>query len=164
MKDIMTLLEMTLQQLIQNTEQIVTTKRHHIAHEVKFPTGFQALKLSDDEVVFQGKTNTGHQPKIRVDIDRIEGRGGVPVKLTTGEAIQMKTVNTWKQDVHVACNCEDFTFRFATVNSRAGVLLGNVTNTYVSKGKRRPEGPFEPSICKHIIKLGDILKDQRIIR
>lgn len=160
----MTLLEMTLRQLIQNTEQIVTTKRHHIAHEVKFPTGFQALKISDNEVVFQGKTNTGHQPKIRVDVEQIKGRGGVPVALSTGESIQIKTVNTWNQDVQVACNCEDFSFRFATVNSRAGVLLGNVTNTYVSKGVRQPEGPFEPSICKHIIKLGDILKDQRIIR
>ena len=156
------IVEMTLDQLIKNTEQIETKKRHHIADQVQLNGGYQALKLNDGEVVFQAKTNTNHQPKIRVEIEQVDR--GTNIVLTTGESVEIKPIDTRQKDVQVSCNCEDFIYRFATVNSRNGVLFGNITNTYIAKGVRKPEGPFEPSVCKHIIKLGSVLKANDIIR
>jgi hypothetical protein len=157
------IVEMTLDQLIRNTEQIETTKRHHIADQVQIPGGYEALKVNDGEVVFQGETNTKHHPKIRIEIEPVE-TGGVPLTLTTGENISIKPTDTRSKDVQVTCDCEDFYYRFATVNSKNGVLFGNITKVYIPKGKRKPEGPFQPSICKHIIKLGSTLRGDGVIR
>jgi hypothetical protein len=156
------IVEMTLDQLVRNTEKIETTKRHHIADEVQLKNGYQALKISEQEVVFQAETSTDHNPKIRMEIEQTE-QGGIPLTLTTGESVKIQPVNTRQKDVQVTCNCDDFIFRFATVNSKNGVLFGNITKTYIAKGVRKPEGPFEPSVCKHIIKLGSVLKGDGII-
>ncbi len=158
---------MSLGQLLANTRKIPTTKRHHIADQVQLVGGFQAVKLDGSRIVFQSKTNTGHAPKVSFDYE--ETTNGTQVVTQDGTDLSIRPKSSTTDDILVSCNCEDFFYRFATVNSENGVLFGNIERVYVPKGTRKlsqQEYPIssQPAICKHVIKLTDLLRAQQVIR
>lgn len=66
----------------------------------------------------------------------------------------------------VSCNCLDFYFRFANWNFNTDSLDGKKPPTYYPKTHNRPPVNPEnkPGMCKHIIKLIQVLKAARLIK
>jgi len=160
------LVEMTMQELIRNTEQIPTEKRHHIADQVQIVGGYHVQRIGESDLVFQAKTSTGHTAKIRAVVSETPS-GGASVELSDGTPMQFAPIATRADDVQISCNCEDFYYRFAAVNSRYRVLFGEITKPYIPKGPRmsdREPASDQPAICKHVIKLTHLLQSQGIMR
>lgn len=158
------ILEMTVRELIANTERIETTKRHHVADQVQIVGGFVVQQLGETDLLFEGDTNTGHHPKIRAPIQIVE-TGGTRVTTADGTQLTILPISSTADDVQVTCDCEDFYFRFATLNSKANVLFGTITKVYIPKGTRNvAPASTVPAVCKHIIKLSHLLNNQGVLR
>lgn len=67
--------------------------------------------------------------------------------------------------VKVRCSCLDFYYRFSVWNHRDKALFGDAPDPYVNKTKgHAPVNPEKVSgMCKHLIKLTEVLKTKKII-
>lgn len=67
-------------------------------------------------------------------------------------------------NVKVRCSCLDFHYRFATWNFNDQSLVGPKPPPYTKTSNRPPVNPSQsPGVCKHILKVVDDLKQQRIV-
>lgn len=153
---------MTLQQLYRNTEQIPTKKRHNVSDEVALANGYKVDKLTDESILVSATTSKQYTPKIKLPVTLVDGEGAA-ITTTDGEQLTITPPSVAKDDVQVTCTCDDFYFRFATVNSKENVLFGNITRTYVPVGSGHRVAHDVPAVCKHIIKLADTLQRDGII-
>ncbi len=157
------IVESSMRELIANTERIPTTKRHHIANQVVIVRGFEAQRLGEDDVLFSAVTSEGHNPKIRVKVTEDEHS---PTTVNLGDTqVHITPVSVASDDVQVSCDCDDFFFRFARINSKYGVLFGRIDRVYIPKGTRHV-GPVStvPAVCKHIIKFTHLLRSHNIMK
>lgn len=66
--------------------------------------------------------------------------------------------------IKVRCSCLDFRFRFANYNKRDMSLVGPPPPRYVPKTNRPPVNPHQvPGMCKHILKILDVLADDGVL-
>lgn len=157
------LIEASIQDLIRSTEQIDTTARHHIAYQVQMVNGYQVVKFGPD-LVFQGQTSTNHHPKIRmVGYQLDEGPRSAKVVTVSGEELSIKPLSK-RSKTYITCDCEDFIYRFAMTNQKQDVLFGRITSVYIPKTNRPSSNIGQIGVCKHIIRLIDLLEDERIVR
>lgn len=156
------LLEASIRDLIVSTNQIETKFRQHVSDQVQFTMGYQVMQIGDS-VVFQGYTSNDHFPKIRV-LHTQPDDSTTAVKLVTVAGKSLSIVPIKKtSDVLITCNCEDFVYRFATTNQQHGVLFGSITKPYIATGVRPSQNLGVIGVCKHLIKLVDILTADRIL-
>lgn len=72
-------------------------------------------------------------------------------------------LNTDNAKVH--CMCLDFYYTFSAWNDRDDSLQGKSPKPYVKKTDRPPRNPPKvPGMCKHLIKLTDVLKSKGLIK
>lgn len=89
---------------------------------------------------------------------------GVPIS-DTGVAMEPKQLTT--DTSRVNCDCMDFRFRFADHNHQDDSLAGNPPPQYipVPGSNRGPANPkMLPGLCKHLMKLVQTLKQQKLVR
>lgn len=68
-------------------------------------------------------------------------------------------------NVQVACTCLDFHWRFAVWNGKHNSLYGDAPDPYVKKTDRPSQNPRHlPGVCKHLMKLFDVLKQERLVK
>ena len=160
------LVEASIKDLINSTNQIETKARQHIAYQVRITNGFQVLRVGRD-LVFQGHTSTGHDPKIRL-IDYQESQQGDSTKSTPIVTVAQQEIDlipmTKHSQVYVTCNCEDFIYRFATTNQKNGVLFGHITRPTIPKTSRPSSNLGQIGVCKHLIKFIDLLTAEQILK
>jgi hypothetical protein len=75
------------------------------------------------------------------------------------------SVSAVLNDAQVRCTCLDFYYRFANQNYQKGSLFGAAPTPYQRKTTTRPAANPTNAIgmCKHLIKMSDILKDMKIL-
>lgn len=159
------LIESSLGELIRNTEQIDTTKRHHIADTVRMTGGIQFAKLEQGNILVTAKTDNGYKPTLKLPLEQSDS-GSVTITLTDGTSETFNPVNMNNDDVQASCNCDDFFFRLATPSAKSGVLFGKIDHApYIRKGTRRNniEPITKPGLCKHLLKLTRMLRAQAIV-
>lgn len=67
-------------------------------------------------------------------------------------------------DVNVRCNCPDFRYRFSYYNYVDHSLFGRKHQHYIANGIGPPANPAElPGICKHIMKVMQVLNNEGIL-
>jgi hypothetical protein len=156
------LIEASIQDLVASTNTIDTDARQHVANQVQFTNGFQAVPAGKD-IIFQGTTSTGHNPKFRISgMQKDEGPQAIQVMSPSGP---LKILPLSKQaQTLVTCDCEDFVFRFATTDQARGVLFGKITRPYIPKTDRATQNLGKVGVCKHLIKFVDLLSAQGVLK
>lgn len=88
----------------------------------------------------------------------------VRVAANDGSEFGMRPVSLTENDVLVRCNCPDFRWRFNYYNHLDGSLYGAKRKKYEGHGGP-PANPMEmPGICKHIMKLINVLQEAGLFR
>ena len=68
-----------------------------------------------------------------------------------------------RTDVHIRCNCNDFKWRFNYYDHLDHSLYGRVRAPYENQGGA-PANPQEmPGMCKHLMKLAQVLEEEGLI-
>jgi len=157
------LIEASIQDLVTSTNTIDTPARQHVANQVQFTNGFQAVPSGKD-IIFQGTTSTGHNPKFRISgMQKDEGPQSVEVMTASGQPLKILPLLKSSQAL-VTCDCEDFVFRFATTDQARGVLFGKITRPYIPKTDRATQNLGKVGVCKHLIKFVDLLSAQGVLK
>jgi hypothetical protein len=82
-----------------------------------------------------------------------------------GEEYHITPIRLRMINVEVACDCLDFYFRFSVHNKQDKSLYGPPPVPYHSRGLRPPVNPLKvPGVCKHLIKLSDVLRNSNVIK
>jgi len=83
----------------------------------------------------------------------------IPVMTETGP-FYIEPLILEDQDVLLRCACKDFFYRFNFYDYQDESLYGRKRTPYESQGIRPPANPLEmPGMCKHLIKLSNVLVD-----
>jgi len=89
--------------------------------------------------------------------------GGVKLAANDGKEYEFAPISLDETDVVVRCSCPDFSWRFNFYNHLDKSLYGRKRTKYESKGLRTPANPLElPGMCKHCIKLVEVLRQSGI--
>lgn len=88
----------------------------------------------------------------------------VPLQ-TEGQELYIMPLKNMGNYVQVHCTCMDFYWRFANYNKKNDSLLGEPPQPYVKKTDREPLNPDQvPGNCKHLQKLADQLRLERLLK
>lgn len=167
--------ELTLTQLLQKTKQGFpkTKRRQHITHNVnvtgmKVKTNVPARTLQVSASTTSVDSGNKHTPTILLqDVEYLTGKkiDKVRVKGTNGISYSLVPVKLNINNSRVACDCEDYRYRFAYYNTQNNCHFGNPPEPYQRKTQDYPEANPQhvPGMCVHIIKLSNVLKKQGIL-
>ena len=103
---------------------------------------------------------------MQVEYEDEDSNQNVTFKGVDGEEYHIKQIPLNQTNCKVACSCMDFYWRFAMFNFDDDSLIGDKPPPYRRKTETRPPAnPARvPGVCKHIIKLVDKLKTNRLVR
>lgn len=88
----------------------------------------------------------------------------IPLPVADG-ALKIMPLRLSGTYVEVHCDCLDFYWRFAMHNAKNDSLLGEPPKPYVKKTDRAPNNPSRvPGSCKHIMKLVDQLRAEKLLK
>lgn len=74
-------------------------------------------------------------------------------------------INLAQSDAEVRCTCLDFYFTFSKWNQNDKSLYGDPPQPYTPKTNRAPRNPTrKPGMCKHLLKMVQELRNERLIR
>ena len=157
------LVEASLNTLIASTERIETKFRHHIFDQVRLPSGYTLQRMADGSLIAQATTDKGFVPKIKfkTEISEEQQPNMTVVQTVDGETLYVEPAKM-ADDVLITCSCDDFVYRFAITNKKQGVLFGDIRKTPVPKGVRPSANLNVIGVCKHLLKLTDLLKTERV--
>lgn len=169
------LLELTYNQLIAQTKRGATIKdspREQNANKVQVHE--VNLLPSLQEKTLTAKSRTKSKDKFYETIIVFSGvqyfteggHGRQQIQATDGSTYFIDPIRPYKSNVKVRCTCLDFYFRFSVWDQRDGALTGDAPEPYRRKTDTYP--PVNPQkvsgLCKHIIKLTNYLRQEKIIR
>lgn len=169
------LLELTYNQLLAQTKRGETIKdspRAQNASKVQVQEVTLIPSLQDKTLT--AKSRTRSKDKFYETIIVFSGvkffteggNGRQEIQVTDGSTYYIDPIRPYKSNVKVRCTCLDFYFRFSVWDQRDDALTGEAPEPYRRKTQSYP--PVNPQkvsgLCKHIIKITDYLRQQRIIR
>lgn len=74
-------------------------------------------------------------------------------------------INLAQSDAEVRCTCLDFYFTFSKWNQQDKSLYGEPPEPYTPKTNRAGRNPMhKPGLCKHLLKVVQELRNERVIR
>jgi hypothetical protein len=74
-------------------------------------------------------------------------------------------INLMQDNAEVRCTCLDFYFTFSKWNNQDKSLYGPPPEPYTPKTQRAPRNPSrKPGLCKHLLKVVQELKNERLVR
>jgi hypothetical protein len=168
--DIGVLLETsTVGQLTSNTNVFFGNDRKQKAAQVQL-SKVQYIQAADGILIVKAETRSSdksYETTIQFFDVRFVPPGtqhSVPLE-TNGQEIHIMPLKNMGNRVEVHCECMDFYWRFAMHNNKNKSLIGEPPAPYVKKTDRVPLNPDQvPGACKHLNKLADHLKLQRILK
>ncbi|TFH11190.1 MAG: hypothetical protein E4H14_01160 [Candidatus Thorarchaeota archaeon] len=164
--------ETTYNQLRQNIQVGFpdTQKRQHATGEVNVGN-IQFVPVANGlQINAQSRSNSHNYAQSMIFTGVETAPEGAPDTAsymgTDGETHNITPIALAGSRAKVNCSCLDFHYRFAKLNYSADALVGNPPPLYQRKTQTRPPAnPARvPGICKHIIRLVDMLKQQGILR
>jgi hypothetical protein len=169
------LLELTYNKLLTQTKQAPTIKdspRDQNANKVQIQEVNLIPSLQNKTLTAKARTRTSDKfYETIIVFSGVQyfdegGHGRQEIQVTDGSTYFIDPIRPYKSNVKVRCTCLDFYFRFSVWDQRDDALTGEPPEPYQRKTDSYP--PVNPSkvsgLCKHIIKLTNYLKQQRIIR
>jgi hypothetical protein len=114
------------------------------------------------------RSNSGnvYQPSImfdEVEFQEQDMNTNVTFSGVDNKDYHIMPINLRNNNAKVHCNCLDFYWRFGKHNAGANSLLGEPGGSYVKKTDRPPANIKQtPGVCKHLLRLVDELKRNRI--
>lgn len=162
--------EATYNDLRQNIQRGFpeTRKRQHATGEVNV-TNVQYVPIAGGLQVNARSRSNGHdyaQTIMFTNVPHNDGGEGVSFTGTDGQEHTIQPISLQGARVKVNCSCLDFHYRFAMWNFNDAALAGPKPQLYQRKTADRP--PVNPTqvsgVCKHLIKLVDTLRQNRLIR
>lgn len=162
-----TLLESTLEDLNRNTVSGFpgTKKRQHSVNNVRI-TRRKFTQLNDGQLLVKAECDgetQDYQPQILFTGIKFTDPSH-PQSITLTGGIHLQRISNAQTNVQVSCNCLDFHWTFAWFNSADGSLLGKPPEPYSKHTDRQPRNPDKvPGLCKHLIKLSEVLKAEGLI-
>ena len=92
------------------------------------------------------------------------GKGVVPLMDNLGKKYLLDQLSFEENEVRVRCNCPDHFWRFRHYNYVDQSLYGPDRKKYEAKHRPGSANPKKlPGLCKHLMKLGKVLKESGII-
>ena len=172
------LLELSLSNLRNNVERdgVLTpdksNTRTHRASKIQIVNYEFIPSVPDRTLLLKARVSSPsggkYQSSIRfvnVQFANEEQPGYVEVDAIDGRTYYIKQLTHTQTTVRVRCTCLDFYWRMATWDHARKSLEGDPPPPYVKKTDRPPVNPNHvPGICKHLNKLGQFLRAERIIR
>jgi hypothetical protein len=77
----------------------------------------------------------------------------------------MVPIQLAKNNAEVRCTCLDFYFTFSKWNQSDNSLYGEPPKPYTPKTQRAPRNPtHRPGLCKHLLRVMQELKNERVVR
>lgn len=149
-----------------------TTRRQNVANQVK------VKKLEYIPLVANGalqvdadvhSSTTVYQVSVifpKVVFHQQDSQSNVTVTTGSGAQQSFDPIPLANTNLKVRCTCMDFRFRFALWNFNDNSLVGNKPPLYVRKTTTRPPAnpSATPGVCKHIIKVVDTLRSQKVVK
>lgn len=166
----------TFNQLYQNIERAFpdTPKRQHATNEVTVTSlRYIPVRTTAEGGALQLATTTRsnqHEYKQQflfsdVSFEPEDTEDNITFRATDGREYSIKPISLNGSRIRVNCNCMDFHYRFAQWNYDNETLMGRKPKPYQRKTDTRP--PVNPSrvdgLCKHLIKVCDILEQQGLL-
>ena len=159
----------TVGQLTSNTNVFFGTSRKQKAAQVQL-NNVQYIQAADGILIVKAQTRSSdktYDTTIQFQKVRFVKPGtlhSVPLEMA-GQEVSIMPLKNMGNHVEVHCDCMDFYWRFAMYNNKNKSLLGEPPAPYVKKTDRVPLNPDQvPGACKHLNKLADQLKLQRILK
>lgn len=149
-----------------------TRKRQHATNEVRVQridlipyVGTQMLHV---RAISAGSSGRQYQQAIqllRVKFEPAKTNENVEILATNGKTYYVQPIDLNNHNVKVRCNCLDFYHRFAHYNHGDKSIVGRAPVPYQRKTTTRPEvnPDHVPGMCKHLIKVVERLRTQRIV-
>lgn len=93
-----------------------------------------------------------------------EDKKTIPIMASTGQKVFIEQISMDKNDVLVRCSCKDFYWRFMHFDKQESALFGKDRKKYEAMHNPGSSNPKElPGICKHLMKMGKILKSSNLL-
>lgn len=115
------------------------------------------------------KSDSGKSYSPTIQFDNVEYQeedqpNNVTFQGVDGNDYHMTPIKLQTNNAKVNCNCLDFYWRFGKYNAKVNSLLGEPGGAYVKKNpNRQPANPQQtPGVCKHLLRLTDELRRNRI--
>ena len=149
-----------------------TTKRQHATQPIEIKNlrfvPYKGMKTLFIRGLAQNE-NREYSPMIlfkRVHYRDVENENTVSVKLDNGKTCVLEKVSLNNNDLALRCECKDFYYRFHHYNKLDKSLYGRDRTPYIRKTETYPPAnPTElPGMCKHCIKMIEVLRDSGIIK
>lgn len=169
------LMELTYNQLLSQTKRGQTIKdspRESNANKVQVQEVNLIPSLQNKSLTVKARTRTSDKfYETIIVFSGVQffdegGHGRQEIQATDGSTYFIDPIRPYKSNVKVRCTCLDFYFRFSVWDQRDDALTGEPPQPYQRKSDAYP--PVNPQklsgVCKHIMKLTNYLKQQRIIR
>ena len=169
------LLELTYNQLLSQTKQapvIKNSKRDQTANSVQVQEVTLIPSVPGKTLTAKSRTRTSDKfYETMIVFSGVQyfnegGHGRQEFQGSDGSTYYIDPIRPYKSNVKVRCGCLDFYFRFSVWDQRDDALHGEPPEPYQRRTDSYPlVNPSKVSgLCKHIIKLTNYLKQQRIIR
>lgn len=148
-----------------------TKKRQHatgpvqIARMVLHPAPQSGVLEVRSEAMSEGKKYTPAITFEGVEYQEQEQPWSITFKGADNNDYNISPIPLRNQNAKVYCNCLDFYWRFATWNAKANSLMGEPPRPYVRKTNTHPPANEKqtPGLCKHLLRLAQELKQNRIV-
>ncbi len=167
--------DLNINQLHQNIQRGFpkTKKRQHVTHEVNVNNIHFKIDTNQKILSINANTSTSgtgnkHTPMLAlkdVNFQAPQSGQNVEIQGADGQKQSITPVKLNINNVMVACDCEDYIKRFAPYNVQNNCHLGQPPAPYTRKTTTYPEvNPKHlPGMCKHIIKIVEVLKQKHIL-
>lgn len=164
----------TAPQLTQNIQQAFpnTRKRQHATGEVSIQNvqyipyiGTKLLHVKSTSLSNGNGYNQALQ-FVRVAFEPEDTANNATFKASDGTDYHVQPIDLNDHNCKVRCSCLDFRFRFADYNSQDKSLVGRAPPMYQRKTTTRPpvNPDHVPGMCKHLLKLVQVLRGYGLIR
>lgn len=161
--------ESTINDLYNSTVQAFpnTTKRQHATDTINIKEIKYVPYIGVKTLMVKARSlgeNSEYQPLILFKKIKYTEDGNINLYYND-KKILLESPSIEDNDVVLRCNCPDFRWRFAYYNHLDKSLYGRKPPKYKAKYRPGSANPMESAgLCKHLIKLIEVLKNSNIIK
>lgn len=160
----------TIHQLKSTVNVFFDTPRDEKSRQVQVSNRIYIPYVDDSQLLVRANTKTNQKTYMTsilfddVKFVNENRKYAIPI-LTKNNKLFIMPIKRRKSDVLVSCTCLDFYYMFSVWNHRNNSLYGDAPEPYIKKTNRPLRNPERvPGVCKHILRLSDVLIQERILK
>jgi hypothetical protein len=160
----------TIHQLKSTVNVFFDTPRDQKSRQVQVMNKVYVPFIEDSQLLIKANTKTtGNTYTTSIlfnDVKFVEPDTRFAIEiLTKGDKLYILPIKRRESDVLVSCTCLDFYYMFSVWNHKDTSLYGDAPEPYIKKTDSPLRNPRRvPGVCKHILRLSDILIQERVLK